>query len=225
MRALVSGESGVAVGADPSTLIRVMLDRWDDAFHAELGYRSKNLIFEVRDIRNDWAHNSRLFDDDDTDRALDSIERLLGVISATAEAGRLKQIKEDRRRARYINTTRDKPAVESQIPGGIPRNGRPTKWESFAGYLRETGQRRETTIRNRVSNCKRVEQFEGDLEDHFDKDECQNVLARLAYTSSDQDLDLKPKHDIPIHGDIRTGSATLKHAVALYVRFRQHRGY
>ena len=142
LQPFVSAKSGVAVGADPSTLIRVMLDRWDDAFHAELGYRSKNLIFEVRDIRNDWAHNSRLFDDDDTDRALDSIERLLGVISATVEAGRLKQIKEDRRRARYNNTARDKPAVESQIPGGIPRNERPTKWDSFAGYLRETGQRK-----------------------------------------------------------------------------------
>ena len=83
-----------------------MLDRWDDAFHADLGYRVKNLLYEIRDIRNDWAHNSRSFDDDDTDRALDSIERLLDAIDATAEAGRLRQVKEDSRRARYIHSAR-----------------------------------------------------------------------------------------------------------------------
>ena len=224
LQSCVVKRTSVVVDADPSTLIRLMLDRWDDAFYADLGYRVKNLLYEIRDIRNDWAHNSRSFDDDDTDRALDSIERLLDAIDATAEAGRLRQVKDDSRRARYMHSARMRRSTESQTVANVTANKPPTNWDAFARYLREMRRMGDTTIRSRVSNCKRVAQFEGDLDDHFDRDECRNLLNRLAYSSRDQNLGLKTKHGIPINGDIRTGSATLKQAVSLYVQYRQHRG-
>lgn len=103
LSAFIANKIGVAVHDDVATLIRVMLSRWDAGFHSELGYRGKNLVFEVRDIRNDWAHNNKPFDDDDTDRALDSIERFLAAIGAASEAAKVNRTKEERRRARYVS--------------------------------------------------------------------------------------------------------------------------
>ena len=96
LRPFVAERTNFYVDEDPSALIRMMLERWEDAFHQGLSNRGKNLLYEVRDIRNDWAHNRRHFDDDETDRALDSMERLLRAIDATHKAMRLKQIKDDR---------------------------------------------------------------------------------------------------------------------------------
>ena len=78
-----------------------MLERWEDAFHQDLGYRANNLLYEIRDIRNDWAHNGRYFDGYETDRALDSMERLLRAIGAAEQAAQLKWSKEQYRVARY----------------------------------------------------------------------------------------------------------------------------
>ena len=73
---------------DPSFLLRVMADRWDPAFATELTRTDRNLVFELRDVRNRWAHNDG-FSLDDAYRALDSIERLLAAADASeaAEAG------------------------------------------------------------------------------------------------------------------------------------------
>ena len=81
----------------------------------------------------------------------------------------------------------------------------------------------ETTIRNRVSNCKNVERHEGDLDQHFDKDRCSDLLQRLSYSIVDHDTNNPPNHKVPIDGDLRNGSATLKSAVKLYAEFRQRR--
>ena len=223
LRPFVAEITNQKVDADPSALIRLMLDRWDDAFHANLGYRVKNLLYEIRDIRNDWAHNSRHFDHDETDRALDSMERLLTAIDATHKAMRLKQIKDDRRRERYVGTLSDQP-VEG-IPSRSNREWRQSEaeWDGFAEYLRDVRCMSENTVRSRVSNCKRVAQFEGDLSGHFERDQCRSLLDKLVYTTRDQFFGLKANHGIPINGNIRTGSVTLKQSVLLYVRYRQYR--
>lgn len=101
LQPFVAERTQLETDADPSALIRLMLDRWEDAFHAALGYRGKNLLYEIRDVRNDWAHNSRSFSDDDIDRSLDSMERLLEAIGAADQAAELKRSKERHRRARY----------------------------------------------------------------------------------------------------------------------------
>ena len=70
---------------DPAFQLRVMADRWDDAFRDELTRTDRNLVFELRDVRNRWAHN-KAFSADDAYRALDSIERLLVAASAAENA-------------------------------------------------------------------------------------------------------------------------------------------
>ncbi len=84
---------------DPALLLRVMAESWEAAFRDELTRSDRNLVFELRDVRNRWAHNDA-FSADDAYRAMDSIERLLTAIDAreAAEAGRAK---EEVRRALY----------------------------------------------------------------------------------------------------------------------------
>lgn len=78
----------------------------------------------------------------------------------------------------------------------------------------------ESTSRARKSNCITVGLYEGDLDNHFETDRCKDLLNRLGYSTDDQIHNRKAKHKVPIKGNIRTGSATLKQAVKLYVQYR-----
>lgn len=113
LSSFVASKTGVIAHTDVSALLGNMLSRWDDAFHAALGYRGKNLVYEIRDIRNDWAHYTKSFDDDDTDRALDSIERLLVAIGAATEATQVKRMKEEHRRLRYQSPETSSPVSQA----------------------------------------------------------------------------------------------------------------
>ena len=93
---------------------------------------------------------------------------------------------------------------------------------NFQQYLRDVKRMSERTIVTRSANCKRAERYEGDLDRHFGNDQCQSLLWRLTYSTDDQDRKRTPKHNIPIDGNLRTGSATLKQAVGLYVQFRRY---
>ena len=53
---------------------------------------------ELREVRNDWAHNNKIFTDDDAYRALDTGERLLRLINASAEADQVRTIRLNLRR-------------------------------------------------------------------------------------------------------------------------------
>ncbi|NKC12883.1 MAG: DUF499 domain-containing protein [Gammaproteobacteria bacterium] len=76
---------------DASGLLRLMTDVWREVFQDTLGHSGRGLVSELRDWRNKWAHQER-FSSDDTDRALDSAERMLAAVSApqAAEVGRMK---------------------------------------------------------------------------------------------------------------------------------------
>lgn len=76
-----------------------------------------------------------------------------------------------------------------------------------------------TAIRSRVSNCRSIDSYEGDLDEHFEADGMVELNARLTYCTADQRVALAPRHAIPIDGDIRTGTATLKSAMTLYRMF------
>ena len=69
------------VDGDPSAQINVVLDNWQ-VFRNELRTTGRNLVGEVRDWRNKWAHNEP-FSHDDAYRSLDTIERLLALIDAS----------------------------------------------------------------------------------------------------------------------------------------------
>jgi len=61
---------------DVQALLKAMRDNWRDVFDASLGNSGRNLVFELLDQRNKWAHQNA-FSVDDTERTLDSIARLL----------------------------------------------------------------------------------------------------------------------------------------------------
>jgi hypothetical protein len=61
----------------------VVMDRlWGSVFRNVLGRTERSLVNELLDVRNRWAHQEA-FSVDDTDRALDSIYRLLNAVGAS----------------------------------------------------------------------------------------------------------------------------------------------
>lgn len=93
------------------------------------------------------------------------------------------------------------------------------KEQEFKKWLLEK-KYEESACRNRISNCKNVEKYYLDLDEQYSKDRCENLMSILSYSTADERAKLPPQHIIPINGDIRTGSATLKQAVKRYVEFR-----
>ncbi len=76
---------------DVAALLKLMWEAWNDVFGRTLGRAERSLVQELRDWRNKWAHQEP-FTSDDTDRALDSMARLLTAISASQadEVGKMK---------------------------------------------------------------------------------------------------------------------------------------
>jgi predicted AAA+ superfamily ATPase len=66
---------------DAASLLAVLCGQWNAIFRRTLGQSERTLAFELRDVRNKWAHQNP-FSSDDTDRALDSMARLLTAVSA-----------------------------------------------------------------------------------------------------------------------------------------------
>lgn len=91
--------------------------------------------------------------------------------------------------------------------------------ESFREWLISQGYD-HGTINSRISNCQRVDNHEGDLDVYYEADRCAALIDRLTYSTSDARADRAPRHSIPMTGNIRNGTATLKQSVKLYVRFR-----
>ena len=93
------------------------------------------------------------------------------------------------------------------------------KTDAFKKWLEDNGYP-SNTLQSRLSNCRTVENYEGDLDEHFIKDEGFSLMKRLSYSRADERNNQPAKHKIPIDGNIRNGSATLKQAVNLYMRVR-----
>ena len=96
--------------------------------------------------------------------------------------------------------------------------------EQFESWLRNVAGLSEGTIQSRMNNCKRLGRYEGDLDVYFDKDRLEGLLARLAYSTGDERNEAPPRHQVPINGNLRNGTATLKSAAILYKRFRENDG-
>src|SRR6266850_3556355 len=76
---------------DVAALLKLVWEAWNDVFGKTLGRAERSLVQELRDWRNNWAHQEP-FSGDDADRALDSIARLLTAVSAPQadDVGRMK---------------------------------------------------------------------------------------------------------------------------------------
>lgn len=75
------GKDGAGLNWDSQAILQVMCDLWNDCFKKILGVSERNLVFELRDVRNKWAHQ-KAFSTDDAYRAIDSVKRLLEAVSA-----------------------------------------------------------------------------------------------------------------------------------------------
>lgn len=70
---------------DVAALLRAMSENWNEVFGTTLSRADRNVVFELRDHRNRWAHQEQ-FSSDDVYRVLDSTERLLKSVSAPESA-------------------------------------------------------------------------------------------------------------------------------------------
>ena len=84
--------------------------------------------------------------------------------------------------------------------------------ELFKDWLGAEREMSPATIVSRISNCRRVEQYEGDLDANYDADGLVGLMGRMNPRN--------PEHKVPINGNIYNGTATLKTAVSLYRDFR-----
>lgn len=89
---------------DVAAILKLMVDSWRDVFNRTLGHAERSLVSELLDWRNKWAHQEP-FSSDDTDRALDSTNRLLTAISAP-EADDVGKMKVELRRVIYDEQVR-----------------------------------------------------------------------------------------------------------------------
>ena len=88
--------------------------------------------------------------------------------------------------------------------------------ESFKAWLGIERELSAGTVGSRISNCKRVERYEGNLDNHYDADGLTGLIECLNPKN--------PAHKVPINGNVYNGTATLKSAVSLYRDFRDAGG-
>lgn len=82
----------------------------------------------------------------------------------------------------------------------------------------------ERLVRDCISRCRRVEQQEGSLYNHYSNDRGRALMERLTYSKEDADRDLEPAHSITFKGSkgyqsIYEGTASLRNAVMHYMDF------
>jgi predicted AAA+ superfamily ATPase len=105
------------VGAwDVAALLKLMLGSWEPVFGRTLGNAERNLAFELRDLRNRWAHQEK-FSGDDAYRALDSAARLLAAVTAP-QADEVEKMKQELLRLRFDEQVRSemRKGAEGTIP-------------------------------------------------------------------------------------------------------------
>jgi predicted AAA+ superfamily ATPase len=93
-----AGYPGENLASDPSALITVVFDNYQDVFKADIGSKGRSLLDLVRSARNDYAHNTP-FSLDAAYKTLDRIEEFLVLIDAS-EAEEVGAAKTELMRAR-----------------------------------------------------------------------------------------------------------------------------
>lgn len=108
---------------DVTDLINVIFGEWHNVFKRTLGSAERNLVGELKTVRNDWAHGKN-FSTDDAYRSLDSTARLLSSISSP-QADTVEKQKQELLRLRFEEQARHEKrkatnvAIESDPQGGL----------------------------------------------------------------------------------------------------------
>jgi predicted AAA+ superfamily ATPase len=92
------------VKEDPAVQLKVITEEWR-VFAKVLSRAQQSLASELREVRNSWAHNKK-FDNDDTYRILDTMERLLIAAGAPSEAETIRQLRQDHQRLVFETETK-----------------------------------------------------------------------------------------------------------------------
>jgi predicted AAA+ superfamily ATPase len=95
--------------SDPSFLLNVMIECWDGVFRRQLPRSARNLLFTLRDKRNEWAHN-RAIQPHDAQFTLSGVLTLLEAVDAR-EADRARISLDELNRSLF---DREKERVESE---------------------------------------------------------------------------------------------------------------
>lgn len=66
---------------DTQKILTIIWHQWDSVFSKTLGRSERSIVSELRDIRNNWAHQQN-FTTDDAYRGIDSVTRLLTAVAA-----------------------------------------------------------------------------------------------------------------------------------------------
>jgi len=116
------GKDGKGLNWDSQAILQVMCDLWNDCFKKILGPSERSMAFELRDVRNKWAHQ-KAFSTDDAYRAIDSISRLLAAVSAE-QVEAVEQMKAEILRVKFEEQVRTQKRKESSIAvEGKPATG------------------------------------------------------------------------------------------------------
>lgn len=118
-----AGKTRGVIQWDAHAILTIMCDQWHAVFGRTLGGAERSLTNELRDVRNNWAHQQP-FTSNDAQRALDSIARLLAGVSAAAEAAEVEQLRMDLLRTFFDEQRRTEMRKSSFQPTeGKPQGG------------------------------------------------------------------------------------------------------
>lgn len=89
---------------DVQALLVVLWQNWNQVFHSKLGHAGRSYVSELREVRNKWAHQ-QAFVTEDAYRSLDTIQRLLEMVSAP-EAEKVRASSMEMMRQRFEEETK-----------------------------------------------------------------------------------------------------------------------
>lgn len=84
----------------------------------------------------------------------------------------------------------------------------------FRDWLRTNKSYPEQVISSRISDCKRVEKYYGDLDKIIEESGQSWLIQELSYSTQNERDEIKPK--IEIKGVVKNSYATMKKSVRLY---------
>ncbi len=112
---LKTGKDG-AISWDTQALLKAIGDTWQEVFRHVLGHVERSYLGELRDVRNRWAHEQP-FSTEDTERALDTMKRLLDAISASEQAEEVQKLKAELQRATVSEPAKTKASKQLTLAG------------------------------------------------------------------------------------------------------------
>ncbi|HEY9473648.1 MAG TPA: Swt1 family HEPN domain-containing protein, partial [Mycobacteriales bacterium] len=89
---------------DPALHLRMITEEWR-VFKDAMSRAQQSFASELRETRNRWAHNQP-FSNDDTYRALDTMERLLVAVGAADQADQVRRLRADHQAGVFETETR-----------------------------------------------------------------------------------------------------------------------